>query len=207
MTSDLPPEPDPEVAAVVLAAGQSVRMGRPKLLLVWEGKSLLRRAAEAAGAACRQVVVVLGPEPQRMEAELSSLPVEVVVNPEYAKGMATSLRCGIQAVGDATAALVVLADQPAVTAEHLRRLIQAYRRSGAPLAAAAYGDTVGAPAVFSRQLFPELLALEGDTGAKRVVESHRHEAVVVPLPEAAVDVDAAEDWQRLLSPAADTAEG
>ncbi len=192
---------------MVLAAGQSLRMDRPKLLLVWKGKSLLRRAAEAAVAACRQVVVVLGPEPQRMEAELSSLPVEVVVNPEYAKGMATSLRCGVQAVRDASAALVILADQPAVTAEHLRHLIQAYRKSGAPVTAASYGDTVGAPAVFSRQLFPELLALEGDTGAKRVVESHRHEAVVVPLPEAAVDVDTAEDWQRLLSPAADTAEG
>lgn len=192
---------------MVLAAGQSVRMGRPKLLLVWQGKSLLRRAVEAAVAACRRVVVVVGPDPQRMGEELSSLPVVVVVNPDYAEGIATSLRRGVQAVGDAPAALVVLADQPAVTAEHLRRLVQAYRKSGAPLAAAAYGDTVGAPAVFSQKLFPELLALEGDTGAKRVVERHRHEAVVVHVPGAALDVDTPEDWERLCGPGADTAAG
>jgi len=192
---------------VVLAAGESRRMGRPKLLLPWGGKSLLRRAAEAALGACRRVVVVVGPQADRMRSELTSLPVLVVTNPDYAEGIAASLRRGLQEVTDAPAALVVLADQPAVTAEHLCSLIQVYRKSGAPLAAASYGDAVGAPAVFARRLFPELLALRGDVGAKRVVEEHRQEAALVPVPEAAVDVDTPEDWEHLQGPAAGTAGG
>jgi molybdenum cofactor cytidylyltransferase len=193
----LPLQPDPEVAAVVLAAGEGRRMGSPKLLLSWGGKSLVRRAAEAALGACRRVVVVVGPEADRMRSELASLPVLVVSNPEYAEGVAASLRRGLREVADAPAVLVVLADQPAVTAGHLRRLVQAYREAGAAVVAASYGDAVGAPAVFSRRLFPELLALRGDAGAKRVVEEHRQEAVFVPVPEAAVDVDTPEDWETL----------
>lgn len=189
--------PDPEVAAVVLAAGQSHRMGRPKLLLRWRGTSLVRRAAEAAAGACRRVVVVVGPDGDPLRAELAGLPVEVVLNPEPARGIASSLRCALAAVGDAPAVLVVLADQPAVDAGHLRRLVELHRNTGAPVVAAAYGDTFGAPAVFARELFAELFALEGDVGAKSVVQRHRHEAVLVPVPEAAVDVDTPQDWDRL----------
>ncbi len=194
------PQPDPAVAGVVLAAGVSRRMGQPKLLLRWGGVSLLRRAAEAAVAACCRVVVVVGPDPDRMRAELRSLPVEVVTNPGYAEGISSSLRCGLRAVLDAPAILVALADQPAVTAKHLCALVQAYRRTGAPVVAASYAGTVGVPAVFSRELFPELLSLTGDVGAKGVIDRHRHEAVLVPVPEAAVDVDTPEDWVQLTGP-------
>ncbi len=192
-----PPAPDPEVAAVVLAAGESRRMGSPKLLLPWGGRSLVRRAAEAALGACRRVVVVVGAQADRMRSELTSLPVRVVTNPDYGEGIAASLRRGLQEVSDAPAVLVVLADQAAVTAEHLRQLVRAYRETGAVVIAASYKDGLGAPAVFARRLFPELMALRGDAGAKRIIERHRQEAVWVPIPEAAVDVDTPEDWQVL----------
>ncbi|GBD28892.1 Molybdenum cofactor cytidylyltransferase [bacterium HR31] len=190
-------EPDPAVAGVVLAAGASRRMGQAKLLLRWGGVSLLRRAVEAVAAACRRVVVVVGPDPDRMRAELGGLPVQVVANPDYAEGIASSLRCGLRAVLDAPAVLVVLADQPAVTAEQLCRLVREYRRTGAPVVAASYAGTVGVPAVFSRQLFPELLALTGDVGARGVIDRHRDETILVPVPEAAVDVDTPEDWAKV----------
>lgn len=190
-------EPDPAVAGVVLAAGASRRMGQAKLLLRWGGVSLLRRAVEAAAAACRRVVVVVGPDPDRMRAELGGLPVQVVANPDYAEGIASSLRCGLRAARDAPAVLVVLADQPAVTAEQLCRLVREYRRTGAPVVAASYAGTVGVPAVFSRQLFPELLALTGDVGARGVIDRHRDETILVPVPEAAVDVDTPEDWAKV----------
>lgn len=175
-------------------------MGTPKLLLAWRGKSLLRRAAEAALGACQRVVVVVGPEAHRMREELASLPVLVVTNPGYAEGMAASLRRGLQEVADARAVLVVLADQPAVTTDHLRQLIQAYRKTAAPVVAATYEGAVGAPAVFARSLFPELMSLHGDVGARRVVEEHRQAAVLVPLPEAGVDVDTPADWDALTAP-------
>lgn len=189
--------PDPEVAAVVLAAGQSRRMGEPKLLLRWKGLSLLRRAAEAATKACQRVVVVVGPEVDRMRAELVGLPVTVVVNPDPGQGIASSLRCGLGAVGDAAAVLLVLADQPAVGPQHLRRLLELRRKTGARVVAASYGETVGVPAVFARELFFELFALEGDVGAKGVLQRHRHEVLLVPVPEAACDVDTPQDWERL----------
>jgi molybdenum cofactor cytidylyltransferase len=185
------------VAAVVLAAGSSRRMGKPKLLLRWGASSLLRRAVEAALAAADRVVVVVGPDPDRMREELAGLPVQVVVNPDHAQGLASSLRCGLRALPDAPAVLVTLADQPRVTGDHLRRLVEAYRTTGAPVVAASYAGTVGVPAVFRRDLFGELLSLQGDSGARPVIERHRDEAVLVPVPEAAVDVDTPEDWARL----------
>ncbi|MER3456637.1 MAG: 4-diphosphocytidyl-2C-methyl-D-erythritol synthase [candidate division GAL15 bacterium] len=188
-------ERDPALAAVVLAAGASRRMGQDKLLLRWRGVSLLRHAAEAAVAACGRVVVVVGPNPDRMRAELEGLPVEVVDNPDYREGIASSLRCGLRKVLDAPAVLITLADQPALTADHLRQLVQAYRSTGARVVAASYADTAGAPAVFARELFADLLELRGDTGAKQVVDRHREGAILVPLPEAAWDVDTPQDWQ------------
>ncbi|MCS7235388.1 MAG: nucleotidyltransferase family protein [Armatimonadota bacterium] len=185
------------MAAVVLAAGSSRRMGKPKLLLRWGNSSLLRRAAEAALQAADRVVVVVGPDPDRMRQELAGLPVEVVVNPDHAQGLASSLRCGLRTVPDAPAVLVTLADQPRVTGEHLRRLVEAYRDTEAPVVAASYAGTAGVPAVFRRDLFGELVRLRGDSGARPVIERHRDEAVLVPVPEAAVDVDTPEDWARL----------
>lgn len=184
-------------ACVVLAAGSSRRMGQPKLLLRLGGKTLLRRAVETALAVCEEVVVVVGPEADRMREELCDLPVTVVENPDHALGLSTSLRRGIEAVADADAVLLLLADQPALTPQHLQRLVETGRQTGARVVACAYRDTVGPPALFHRSLFGELRALKGDVGAKPVLEAHREEAVFVPLEEAALDVDTPEDWARI----------
>ncbi len=185
------------LCGVVLAAGHSRRMGRPKLLLRLGDKTLLRRAAEAALAVCDEVVVVVGPEADRMRAELHDLPVRVVENPESAQGLSTSLRKGIEAAEGAEAILLLLADQPAITPEHLRRLVETWRHSGARIVACTYQGTSGPPALFHRSLFGALQALQGDVGAKAVLQAHREEAVLVPLEEAALDVDTPEDWARL----------
>ncbi len=182
---------------MVLAAGSSVRMGRPKLLLRWKGRTLVRAAAEAALQACARVVVVVGPQAERMRSELASLPLLVVTNPDHREGISSSLRCGLREVADAPAVLVTLADQVQVTGPHLRRLVDAYRSTRAPVVAASYGDTVGVPAVFAQEVFPDLLALRGDVGAKGVIQRYGDRVVRVPLPEAAVDVDTPEDWERL----------
>jgi len=191
-----------ELTCVILAAGRSRRMGQPKLLLRLGGESLLRRAAKTALGVCPQVVVVVGAEADRMREELTGLPVTVVENPDYAQGISTSLRRGIQAASGADAVLVLLADQVAVTPDHLRTLVDVWQRTSARVVASTYGGTVGPPVIFHRSIFPDLVRLMGDVGAKPVIERYRAEAVWVPLPEATLDVDTPEDWiqaQRLLS--------
>ncbi len=178
-------------AAVVLAAGASRRLGRPKQLERVGGESLMRRAAEAAIAAgCDPVLVVLGHDADRLAAEVDDLAVRVVTAGDWEEGMSASLRAGIAAVPEgAGAALLMVCDQPAVTADHLRRLLAAHAASTLPAAASAYAGVVGVPAVLDRALFAELLAVKGDTGARTVLRRDPSRVVVVPLPGGEVDVD------------------
>lgn len=188
------------IAAIVLAAGASTRMGSPKQLLPRGGRSLLRRAAETAlRSVCEPVYVVLGARAELVRREVQDLPVRVIENPRWAEGMGTSVRAGVEAaVMEAPEGLVLLlCDQPLITAEMVDALVAAYRQSRPPIVAAAYNGTLGVPALFSAAVFPELLALPPAEGARRLIAARRAEVVGVPLPAGAVDVDTPEDYQRL----------
>jgi molybdenum cofactor cytidylyltransferase len=148
------------VALILLAAGGSRRLGEPKQLLPFKGRSLLRHAAETAlRTSCRPVVVVLGTEAQRMKSELSDLEVEIVENREWQEGVASSIRAGLRAVGDVDGYVMMLCDQPFITPEFIDALARCER-----LASAEYGGSIGVPAFFPREYFPELNALQGDQG-------------------------------------------
>ena len=186
------------VAAVVLAAGSSTRMGRNKLLLDLGGETLVRRAVRAAvGAGVDEVVVVLGHEEPRVRAELAGLPCTFVVNPDHAQGAGTSVRTGVrQVAAGADALVVVLADMPYVTAEMIATLVKRYRDTGAPLVVSHYGDVQAPPTLYDRALFEELLQIPGERCAKQVVGRHESEAVVVPWPESALrDIDVPADYE------------
>jgi molybdenum cofactor cytidylyltransferase len=186
------------VAAVILAAGSSTRMGRNKLLLDLGGETLVRRAARAAvGAGVDRVVVVLGHEEPRVRAELDGLPCTPVGNPDHAQGAGTSVRTGVrQVAADADAIVVVLADMPFVTAEMIATLVQRYRETGAPLVVSHYGDVQAPPTLYDRALFEELLSIPGERCAKQVVRRHEGEAVVVAWPESALrDIDVPADYE------------
>jgi molybdenum cofactor cytidylyltransferase len=186
------------VAAVVLAAGSSTRMGRNKLLLDLGGETLVRRAVRAAvGAGVDQVVVVLGHEEPRVRAELDGLPCTPVVNPDHAEGAGTSVRTGVRQVAAGTDAIVVmLADMPFVTAEMIATLVQRYRDTRPPLVASHYGDVQAPPTLYDRALFEELLQIPGERCAKQVVRRHENEAVVVAWPESALrDIDVPADYE------------
>lgn len=186
------------IGAVVLAAGGAVRMGRPKLLLSVEGESLVRRAAEAACASrCRPVVVVLGSSARALAAELAGLRLRPVINPLWRSGLASSIRMGLGSLPrSCEAAVLLLADQPRVGAAEIDRLISAWLKSGRSAAAASYGGTVGAPAVFERGLFPALQALRGDAGAKQLLHGLGDRVERVSLKEGAEDLDTWEEWER-----------
>jgi len=197
-------DPVPRIGLVILAAGASTRMGIPKQLLAFRGRSLLRHAAEEALASgCRPVIVVLGAQAERLQEEVSGLPVRVVVNARWAEGMGTSIRAGIEAltadpgVEVVEAAVLAVCDQPYFSARIVRELIAAREQTGSAIAAAGYEGARGVPALFSRALFPELLALEGHEGARRVIQAHPDETLAVPFPEGAIDLDTPEDHARL----------
>jgi len=191
------------VAGVVLAAGASTRFGRNKLLLTLEGESLARRAAKAALAGgLDPVVVVLGHEANRILQEFSGLPVHAVINPDYTRGMNTSLAAGVAAVaGEAAAAVVLLADMPFTTSDMVARLVDVFRETGAALVASGYEGVQAPPTLYARPLFPELGGSEGDGCGKRVVRKYGSEVVTVPWPaDRLADVDREEDWERMCAP-------
>ena len=188
------------IAAVVLAAGQSRRMGRPKLLLPLAGRSVVRRVVEnARGSACGEIVVVLGEAEDRIAAEVRGPRVRVVTNARFREGMGTSLAAGIAALpADCEAAVVLLGDQPYVEASAIDALIDAYRRTGKPIIASRYGAVTGAPTLVGRALFDEARRLTGDVGGRLLMERHPDLVAEVPLPPpAAADLDTPEDFARL----------
>lgn len=199
----MPTASTPLIPAVLLAAGASSRMGQPKQLLTYQGQTLLRRAAETALAAgCQPLIVVTGALHHELAAEVADLPVRLVRNDIWEAGMGTSIGVGVQAAEEAApeapAVLVLLSDQPLITAEHLRQLLAAWQQSGLPVAT-AYADTVGVPAVFGRVVWPQLLALPAAAGAKPLLQRLGDELGTVPCPAAALDVDTPEQYRQLLA--------
>ena len=201
------------IAGVLLAAGMSTRMGNNKLFVELEGKSLLRRAVETArDAGLLPILVVLGHERDRARNELAGLPCQLVENPDYARGMNTSLRAGIAAVPEsADAAVVMLADMPFVSAAMIRALVERFRSASAPLALSLYDGVIAPPTLYGRALFPEIDALDGDGCGKRIIQQHRGQAIEVSWPaQALTDLDLPEDVQRvrsLLGDAQDSSKG
>jgi molybdenum cofactor cytidylyltransferase len=189
----------PVVAAMVLAAGSSSRMGRNKLLLEVGGETLVRRAVRAAvESGVDRVFVVLGHEEERIRGALDGLPYVPVANPDHGQGFATSLRAGVRAAEGADAIVIVLADMPFVTADMIAALVDRYRATGAPLAVSHYGEVQAPPTLYARALFAELLSTPGERCAKEVVRRHAHEAAVVDWPDRALrDVDVPADYEEL----------
>ena len=183
------------VTAVILAAGGSSRLGSPKQLVQFQGRSLLRRAAETACASrAGEILAVLGFDATVMRRELDGLPVRVLENPLWREGIGSSIRHAITSVSpESGGILLMLCDQPRLTAGHLDALIDAFGRTPDRSVASAYGGSAGVPALFPRALFGELLLLKGDRGAKRVLLAHADELVTLPWPDGALDVDTAPD--------------
>ncbi|MBX3026073.1 nucleotidyltransferase family protein [bacterium] len=189
-----------DVALVLLAAGGSRRLGRPKQLLAFGGRTLVHHTASALLATpCRPLLVVLGAERDRTAAALVGLPVRIVDNRRWAEGIGTSIAAGIAAAAahGAAGAVLALADQPRVTAASIERLLAARAATGHPIVASRYAATVGVPAFFAAEVFPQLLALDRDRGCKALILAAGAQATFVDCPEAATDVDTAADYARM----------
>ncbi|HEY7123852.1 MAG TPA: molybdenum cofactor cytidylyltransferase [Ktedonobacterales bacterium] len=191
------------IAAVLLAAGQSSRMGQHKLLLPLLGKPLVLHTVQSALASeVDETLVVVGYRAEAVREALAGQPVRIVENPDYAQGQSTSLRAGVAALAPETEAVVILlGDQPLLTAGLLNALMAAWKRTASPIVAPVYGGQRGNPVLFSRALFQELLAVSGDQGGREVIQRHAGESILVQMedPAAALDVDTWQEYQALLA--------
>jgi molybdenum cofactor cytidylyltransferase len=194
-----------DVAAVILAAGGSQRMGRAKQLLRVGGQSMVRRAVEAAvEAGCAPVVVVVGARADEVEAELPGSGAEVVRNEGWERGIGSSIRVGVAHVMSAghqpSALMIILCDQPLVSAAVLGRLMEAHSgAAGRLVTVAEFDGTLGPPVIVDAALFSELLALPDDRGAKALWMERPEIVGRVACPEAGVDVDTPGDFERLIA--------
>lgn len=188
------------VAGVVLAAGSSSRLGANKLLLTVGSETLVRRAArQALEAGLSPVVVVVGFQAELVLAALEGLPVEPVVNQDFASGMNGSVRAGIaQVPADCDAALIALADMPLVGSGMLAEMVTRFRAGREPLVISLYGDVQAPPTLYARSIFPALGAAPGEGSGRRVVGEQRDRAAVLHWPAALLaDLDRPEDVERL----------
>lgn len=188
------------IAAVILAAGLSRRMGQAKLLMLLDGRAIIRHAVEAVlSGGVDSVWVVSGPAVEPIAAALGGLDVQIVVNPTPEEGQAGSVRIGIGALpAAADSALIALGDQPVLPPSIIPALLAARRTSDKPIVAPRYRDGQGNPVLFKRAVFPELLRLDGDQGARPIIQKDPARVEWVDLDLGMPpDVDTPGDYEKI----------
>lgn len=180
---------------MILAGGQSRRLGRPKQLLDLGGRPLLQRTVDHVNASVAgSTLLVLGANAEAISERLEPGRATVIVNPDWADGQSTSMRAGLAALpASVDGALFVLGDQPLVTPATFDALIAAYRETGSPIVMPTYAGQPGNPVLFDRALWPELMAVTGDQGARGVIRAHANQARRVAIDDAAQPADVDDD--------------
>lgn len=188
---------------IILAAGASSRMGKPKQLLIYQQKTLLQRAIQAAvGIPGACIVVVIGANQSLIKPDINNSAVITEYNPNWEQGMASSIRAGINRLiteqPHVENALLMLCDQPFVNTALLQKLIDEKQTGRTQIIALAYQNTIGVPVLFDRIYFDELTDLQGQEGAKKLLKKYNSEIIAVPFEKGAIDIDTPEDYERLL---------
>ena len=195
--------PDPGISVLILAAGASRRMGKPKLLIEWQGLSLLEKALLLGQSISPdRVSIVLGSHYERYFQIIDINKVNIVRNENWTSGMGTSIACGVEAISNtwphANGIMIMLADQPLMTAQHLNELITEFNRNPGFISATEYPNKKrGVPAVFPPEYFEELMSLNSDKGARDLLNSKAHKIVTVYHAEVILDIDTPEDLKTL----------
>lgn len=188
---------------LIIAAGQSKRLGKPKQLLAFEGKSLINRIMDTAKlAGTYPITLVLGANSDKITAQLEDEHLTVVINEQWEEGMASSIRTGvksmIQASPNIDGIMILVCDQPFINAESINGLIASQLSTGKPIAACYYANVSGTPALFHKSIFPELLALKGDIGAKKIIKNKEEEVAKLHFEKGVLDIDTEADYKQLL---------
>ena len=190
---------------IILAAGGSTRMGQPKQLLDINGQTLIRKTISTAlTAGADPCLVVLGNALEKIKSEISGLNVEIAQNPDWKKGMASSLRIAIESFRKKTnppkSVMILLCDQPLITSDYLKKLFLVFQESTQHAIASEYNDIKGVPAIFDFETLAQFSAEQGDFGARHLIKKldKENQLAVMSFPEGAIDLDTPEDYERFL---------
>lgn len=196
------------ISLILLAAGESSRLGSPKQLLMYKGKNLMQHAINLAQTLGMETVIVLGAFMEEILGQVDILGTNVVENVGWSEGLASSIRCGLRNVletnPETEAVILVLCDQPFLKAEILHEIVEKYHSSGQSIVHCSYGDVSGPPTLFHKSLFPYLMALKGGQGAKKVVDMFPNQVAYVDFPKGRLDIDTVADYHQLLQTESDT---
>lgn len=190
---------------ILLAAGASSRLGRPKQLLLYQGKTLLQHGIQVAvDTGTKSIIAVLGANLDFLIKETVNQSIEVSLNEQWEEGMASSIRCGInkllETAPGVNAAIIMVCDQPYVTTKLLKDLMMKYQETGKPIIASSYRNNQGTPALFDKTIFASLLELKGDVGAKRIMQANPDLVALVNFPLGEIDIDTEVDYESLPQP-------
>jgi molybdenum cofactor cytidylyltransferase len=187
----------PETGIIILAAGNSSRLGRPKQFLEFRGKTLIAHLVDEAVAAGLLIVVVSGAVD--LIREFAGRPVEIVDNPHWREGMASSIAAGVTLMSGRAVEAVIISgcDQPYVTGKLFGEMIATRKSLAKGIVACSYAHTTGIPVLFDRRYFGLLQELTGQEGAKKILLAHAADVAVVPFPEGEIDIDTEEGYAKL----------
>ncbi|GEN75417.1 nucleotidyltransferase family protein [Chryseobacterium hagamense] len=191
-----------QTAIIILAAGNSSRLGEPKQLLTYKGKSLLRHTADEASLVTSKVLIVTGEENPEIAEQLTGF--HCIPNENWAEGMASSLKTGLQETlqrfPETVQFIFTVCDQPFISASVFKALIEKKNTSPKGIVASAYADTLGVPVLFSSSYLKELFNLNGQEGARKLIQRYRDDTASVPFEQGSWDIDTPEDYQKLINP-------
>jgi molybdenum cofactor cytidylyltransferase len=190
------------IAVIILAAGRSARLGSPKQLLSYRGKTLLQHSIDTAlESMASQILVVLGSKKDSIKKEIEQTQIFILENSSWESGMASSISCGLtnlQIIApESEAVILMVCDQPFVNAKLLNNLITKHKDSKQSIVASSYANTLGTPALFHKSLFVELLALQGESGAKSLIKKYSQQVGFVSFDQGSIDIDTRENYRNL----------
>jgi len=190
------------ISLILLAAGESSRLGTPKQLLMYKGKNLMQHTIDMTLTLGMDTFIVLGAYGEKILKQVNTYDAKIVENVEWNEGLSSSIRKGLEGVLNSNpnteAVILVLCDQPFLSAEILRQILEKYHDTGLPIVHCHYGEASGPPTLFHRSMFPYLLELKGGQGAKKVVDRFSDQVALVDFPEGKWDIDTSEDYQQLI---------
>ncbi len=189
------------VGIIILAAGSSSRYGDIKQLSFYEGRTFVRHAVSISKIVTDKIMVVLGANAEKVKKEIEDTHVNIVLNENWEEGIASSIRIGLsaflEAEPSAKAVIFLVCDQPFVSTSLLNELISKFLKTNKKIIASTYQGTVGTPALFEKTFFPDLLDLQGQSGAKKIIEQNHDETITVSFPLGYFDIDTKEDYELL----------